>query len=179
MKKIFNIFILFLFLYANIGYLFAYLNTLHSIKIERFKFISKINNFSNCNKFVLDEQQIKKMKFEFWSDKEFELEGKMYDIVHTDEENGVKVVFALPDTKESNFLEKFKSFMENCADGKSIAIEFFEFVSNIVQSKLIDFTNLFPSKFVSNIFVKNTLIIFQNYYLEILKPPPNKCNLII
>jgi hypothetical protein len=159
------------------GYIVGYFNTLRSIKMERFNFVSKFNNFSNCSKFVLDKQHIKEIKFEFWNDKEFEFHGKMYDVVYTDEEHGVKVVFALIDTKESNFLEKFKFFMNNSIDGKSIVIEFFEFVSNIVQSKLIDFTNLFPSKIESSVFVNNSLIVLQNCYLEILKPPPNAVNL--
>lgn len=173
MKKVVNIFIVAVLLFANVGYVIGYFATLQVIKNERFKQIRTANNYNDCSRFILSNDVQNEMHFEFWSNKEFEYKGIMYDIVSTKFEDGVKVVYALMDNKESNFIAHFKSFMNNSIAGKSNVVHFFKFISHINQNCIDELYKLFIFERCINLFEINSIRIPQNYFLEILKPPPN------
>lgn len=173
MKKLLNIMLVSALLYAHVGYIIGYFASLQHIKAKRFNEISHSKNYTGCTKFTLNSTTQKEIHFEFWNKNEFEYKGLMYDIISIKDENGVSVIYALIDNQETNFIENFDAFIKKHLSGKSTIAIFFKFISNIDTSSLLEKFKLYLFDFKSPKFETQTLIILQNYFLEVLKPPPN------
>ena len=157
--------------YANIGYLIGYLISLQQIKQEKFKTICETKNKNACVKFVLTPQTKANISFELWSQTEFEYHGKMYDIVFTEHLNGIRVLYALADDLESNFIENFKNYMSQSLNGKHAQLHYFQFISDFDNDDLLCFIQFNFFKLINLSLSNDVCFHLQNYYVNILKPP--------
>jgi hypothetical protein len=173
MKRILNIAIVSVLLYANIGYIIGYFVTLQHIKNDQFNSIRNSQNYEECIKFVMDESMQNQIHYDFWNSNEFEFKGKMYDIVSSLNTDGYKVIYALMDKHESSFLENFIAFMDKQIHGKSNVVYFFKFISNIELDNLLDSFNITRFEMECNKLMSQVFFTIQHCFLEILKPPPN------
>lgn len=173
MKRIVNIGFIVVILYANLGYIVTYLVNLKQIKTEQFEQIRRTQNYDNCVKFVLNDITLKHIRFEFWNKKEFEYNGNMYDIVTSSVEKGKKVIYALMDSKETSFWENFVNFMNNKMLNKTGAIYYFKFISNLQPLSPFDYSKILKIELENQRFENHSSFSFQNFVIDILKPPPN------
>ena len=171
MKRFINIFLIAAIIYGSAGYVLTYFLVLKSVKRQAFERINATRDFTSCTKFVVNSALKKEIHFESGLKKEFRYQEYMYDIVCSQQEDGLLVIYAIKDLAESNLVELFKDFMSQGA--KSFQLTFSIFVS--VFNDLLNDNHFLKCPSFDFDFQFHTTINFKllKFYKSILKPPPD------
>ena len=169
LKKTLTLQLLAVLLLTQVGYYFFYMQQQNKIKEEVKQKI--FSNLSNDLFFIVDANS----KNIVWEEleKEFSIDGKMYDVVKTKIINNKKYFYCLNDTKEDNLLSEYakqiNSQTENSQHKKNGKLN--------LKFQTIAFENI--TEFIAATYlinIKNEFLYFEqsaiSTSLSLVSPPP-------
>jgi hypothetical protein len=171
LKKVTAILLSFLLFLSSSNYIFLFIERLETIKSEmNEKIFSKQDNSESITfKFSLNDFN----RLLNWHDaNEFELNGKMYDVIKIEECNGEYTVHCFNDEKEEVLISNFKKLNDRNGEQKNcITVQSSNFVMLAVKNDNPSFQRYYG-------LYSQPLISTINYHsisFDILTPPPKSC----
>lgn len=175
-NKIFSLILLISFIICLLFQNLLEIAEFYTIKFKNFE--SLLKGDKNYRIFSVPKGEFNKFKSKliFKEDDEFWLDGKLYDILKTEEKDSNILMHCYEDNEELEFIEKIISKVEKKVFG------LFDNINNIDLSKLKRLLDLqsviFPSEIEFFNYNKMTLLIgklikYSPPILQVLKPPPN------
>ena len=170
MCRIFSILLSFLIILNSSGYVFIYIERLANNKCNIESVIASSKDLSVFEKFIFTKKEYGN-KLNWKDEKEFELNGNMYDIAKVEIKSKQVIVYCIQDDREEELISNFEKV--NNANNAKDKIHFSHTLLNTFNFTAIE-NDSYKHKRISNI----TPVLgcyFNNYhsvFLESPTPPP-------
>lgn len=170
MKKLISIFLSFLIFLSSSGYILIYVERLSNNKQEIRSILDSKQNLFDLVKFKFTKSEYSRLN---WKDeKEFELEGNLYDIADTEIIDNVVYVYCLRDENEEMLVSNYeKLYRSNSVNDKILSSSR---TSTLNVQMLAIQNELFLLKRITDVvlFSENYINNYHSIYQQSPTPPP-------
>lgn len=168
MKKTLPIFIVFLLFFSQIGYRFIFLIQQHQLKEAAEE---RLFNTLNDSQFELIDAASNGLEWEE-EDKEFSLNGQMYDVAKKEVVNGKTILYCLNDKKEEELLNNLTKTIKDSTDNSSGKDGKHNLKFQFADFTILTASTLTDQSFAINEYPEFTASIYK-VVKKVITPPPN------
>ena len=165
LKKILVIALLSMVVFSQVGYYAYFVVQQYCLKLQMKEYVL---SHTAKNELIQIDVATNEKDIVWEEEKEFTLQGKMYDVVSRENVNGKEIIYCVDDKKETELIAKYKTTQKkNNSDKKSHKINF---DNTIVYCEVLQ--EYIYLKFSS---VKNLIVFKTNFSTTVQKgvsPPP-------
>ncbi|MCX8009797.1 MAG: hypothetical protein N3A61_01465 [Ignavibacteria bacterium] len=172
-NKVFYFFLSIFILINSLGQIFLYLHLKHEAKRLIYESVNELTEKDLTLISLSKQDKNSNNQNLIWKEEyEFELNGKMYDIIKVEETKDSIIYYCINDEREEELIKKFiKHFDENSINGKSKNSQSVSFQISNIQAIPISSYNLESPK-ISTICYISLMEYYNSIHLDIPSPPP-------